>query len=64
MKASIYDFYTRVTKLVNQIKTCRETLTTRAVVSKILRSLAPKFDHVVVSIEESKDVSTLSKEEI
>ena len=43
-------FVTRVTKLVNQIKVCGETLTTRAVVSKILRSLAPKFDHVVVSI--------------
>ena len=61
---SISDFFTRVTKLVNQIKTCGETLTTRAVVSKILRSLAPKFDHVVVSIEESKDMSSLSKEEL
>ena len=48
---NIFDFFTRVTKLVNQIKTCGETLTTRAIVSKILTSLAPKFDHVVVSIE-------------
>ena len=58
---SIFDFFTRVTKLVNQIKVYGETITTRAVVSKILRSLAPKFDHVVISVEESKVRSTLSK---
>ena len=61
---NISDFFTRVTKLVNQIKTCGETLTTRAVVSKILRSLAPKFDHIVVAIEEGKDLSKLTKEEL
>ena len=59
---SISDFFTRVTKLVNQIKVYGETLTIIVVVSKILRSLTMKFDHVVVSIEESKDVSTFSKE--
>ena len=53
---SISDFFTRVTQLVNQIKVCEETLTTRVVVSKILRSLASKFDHVIVAIEESKDM--------
>jgi ribonuclease HII len=57
-------FFTRVTKLVNQIKVCGEVLTSRLVVSKILRSLPPKFDHVVVAIEDSKDLSTLTKEEL
>ena len=47
---SITDFFTKVTKLVNQIKVCGEVLTSRSVVGKILRSFAPKFDHVVVSI--------------
>src|ERR1051325_10341293 len=61
---SIFDFFTRVTKLVNQIKICGEVLTTRAVVSKTLRSLAPKFDHVVVAIEEGKDLLKLTKEEL
>ena len=61
---SIIDFFTRVTKLVNQIKLCGETLTTRSVVAKILRSLDLKFDHVVVAIEESKNLSTLTKEEL
>ena len=61
---SISDFFNIVTKLVNQIKICGETLTTRVVVSKILRSLAPKFDHMVVAIEEGKDLSKLKKEEL
>ena len=61
---SISDFFTRVTKLVNQIKVCGETLTTRAVVSKILRSLASKFDHAVAAIEEGKDLSKFTKEEL
>ena len=61
---SITDFFTRVTKLVNQIKIYGEVLTSRSVVSKIFRSLAPKFDHVVVAIEESKYLSKLTKEEL
>ena len=61
---SISYFFIRVTKLVNQIKVCREVLTSRSVVAKILRSLAPKFDNVVVAIEESKGLSTFTKEEL
>ena len=61
---SITDFFIKVTKLVNQIKVCGEVLTSRSVVGKILSSLAPKFDHVVVAIEELKDLSKLTKEEL
>ena len=61
---SVADFFTSVTKLVNQIKVCGEVITTKSVVSKILRSLAPKFDHIVVAIEESEDLSVLTKEEL
>lgn len=61
---SITDFFTRVTKLVNKIKVCGEVLISRSVCAKILRSLAPKFDHMVIAIDKSKDLSTLTQEEL
>ncbi|XP_045809881.1 uncharacterized protein LOC123904237 [Trifolium pratense] len=61
---TISDFFTIVTKLVNQIKNCGEVITARSVVSKILRSLAPKFDYLVAAIEQNKDLASMSKEEL
>ncbi|XP_058776675.1 uncharacterized protein LOC131651000 [Vicia villosa] len=43
---SVADFFTRITKLVNQIKMYGEVFTSKFDVEKILRLLAPKFDHV------------------
>lgn len=63
-RQSITDFLTGVTKLENQIKVYGEVSTSRLVVAKILRSLTPKFDHVVVAIEELKDLSTFTNEEL
>lgn len=61
---SVVDFFTGETRLVNQIKMCGEVLTSSSIVEKILRSLFPKFDHVVVAKEESKDLSNMKKEEL
>nr|GFB69089.1 DUF4219 domain-containing protein/UBN2 domain-containing protein [Tanacetum cinerariifolium] len=40
------------------------SITDELVVAKILRSLPPKLDHVVAAIEESKDITTLSFDEL
>lgn len=56
---SITYFFIKVMRLVNKIKSCGEVLTSRSVFAKILRSLLLKFDHVVVVIEESKDLSSM-----
>lgn len=40
-----------VTSLVNQIKMYGEVMSSRSIVAKILRSLLPKFDHIVIAIE-------------
>ena len=63
-KETINDYVTRITRLVNQIKSYGETVAEQNVVSKILRSLTSRFDNIVVAIEESKDLATLSKDEL
>jgi len=54
----------RTLGIVNRMKSNGEEIKTSMVVSKILRSLTPKFNYVVCSIEESNDLSTLSLDEL
>jgi uncharacterized protein (UPF0371 family) len=53
---SVDSFYTHVIGLINQIKSHGETIEDRKVVEKVLMSLPPKFDTLVVTLEESKDL--------
>jgi Reverse transcriptase (RNA-dependent DNA polymerase)/gag-polypeptide of LTR copia-type/Integrase core domain/GAG-pre-integrase domain/Domain of unknown function (DUF4219)/Zinc knuckle len=61
---SVQLFLTRVQNIVNQMKVLGGTVTDEMVVSKVLRSLKPEFDHVVAAIEESKDLTTYSLAEL
>ena len=61
---SVQDFLSRVTEIVSQMKSYGEHLPDHIIVAKVLRSLTPKFDHVVAAIEESKDLSTYSFDEL
>lgn len=45
---------------MNQIWSVSEELLEQKIVEKVLRSLPPKFDHTIVSIKESKDLSNYS----
>ena len=47
-------FYTRVVGLINQLKYHGETITNHRVVGKILRSLPPRFESLVVTLEKTK----------
>jgi gag-polypeptide of LTR copia-type len=49
-------FLSSVQAVVNQIRIFGDTMEEKIVVAKVLRSLTPKFDHVVPAIEESKDL--------
>ena len=50
-------FYTRVVGLINQLKSHGEPITDQRVVEKILRSIPPRFESLVVTLEENKYVS-------
>ncbi|XP_019451831.1 PREDICTED: uncharacterized protein LOC109353929 [Lupinus angustifolius] len=63
-KESIAEYLNRLRGLVNQMKGCGETLMEQHVVEKILRTLHPKFDHVVAAIEEAKDLDNLTIDEL
>ncbi|XP_073107227.1 uncharacterized protein [Elaeis guineensis] len=49
MKASntVQDFFTKASSLMNEIWSLGEDLTEQKIVEKVLRSLPPRFDHVV-----------------
>ncbi|XP_017640187.1 uncharacterized protein LOC108481587 [Gossypium arboreum] len=50
--------------IVDQLHSYGEQIFDEIIVEKVLRSLMTKFDHVVVAIEESKDLSVLFVDEL
>lgn len=46
------------------MKSCHELISDQQIVEKLLRTLTPRFDHIVVAIKESKDLSKMKGEEL
>ncbi|XP_010549217.1 PREDICTED: uncharacterized protein LOC104820470 [Tarenaya hassleriana] len=61
---AVFDYISRVTAVSNQLVSNGEKMTDSRIVEKILRSLSPKFDHVVVAIEESNDIEKMTVDEL
>ena len=53
----INSFMNRVMTVVNQLKIYGEDIKAQTVVEKVLKSLSTKFDVVVATIEEAKDLA-------
>ena len=60
----VAEYISRVETVANQLSRNGETLPASRVVEKILRSLMDDFENVVCAIEESKDLSMLTVEEL
>ena len=56
---SVSDYHMRIMVIINQMRRNGEALSEARITEKILKSLDPKFDYVVVAIEESKEVDKL-----
>ena len=61
---SVSDYCTSTIVLVNKMKRLGEEIEDVRVVEKILRSLTGKFEHVVAVIEESKDLNTMTVDQL
>ncbi|PNX68494.1 retrovirus-related Pol polyprotein from transposon TNT 1-94, partial [Trifolium pratense] len=61
---SVDEYFSRTLTIANRMTASGETLQQVTIVEKILRSLAPRFNYVVCSIEQSTNVAELSVEEL
>ncbi|XP_014517290.1 uncharacterized protein LOC106774766 [Vigna radiata var. radiata] len=60
----VSEFFSKVLSIANQMKGCGDIVTDLMVIEKIMWSLPSTFDHIVVVIEESRDLGKLKIEEL
>ncbi|GAU49921.1 hypothetical protein TSUD_180390 [Trifolium subterraneum] len=61
---AVAEYFTRVETLTNQMKNCGSTLSEEEMVEKVLRTLTHKFDHIVVTIEQTRDLSEIKMDDL
>ena len=59
---TISEYFDKIQEIVNAMRTSRDTIIDQQVVDKILRTLPQRFDHIVMTIEETKDLEEMELE--
>ena len=60
----IAEYFNRVITHMNAMKGCGKKMKDRSIVEKILRTLNPRFDHLVITIEKTKKIEEMKVEEL
>ncbi|XP_047158680.1 uncharacterized protein LOC124829252 [Vigna umbellata] len=61
---TIEGYISRIQVIVNVMRACDKIVKDKKIVHKILRTLTPQYDHIVVAIEESRDLEKMKVEEL
>ena len=61
---SINDYFARTLIIANKMRMHGETMSDLNVIEKILRSMTLRYDYVVCSIEESRDLGSMTIDEL
>ncbi|KAL5181653.1 Acetylornithine deacetylase [Glycine soja] len=61
---TVKDYYSKVKEIVNQMRAFGEDILDKKIVEKILITMLQKFDPIVTTIDETKDMSILSDTEL
>ena len=61
---SVADFSSRTSNVIIKLKSNGEDYQEQRIVEKILRSLPQKYDNLVTTIEEAKDFTILTMDEL
>ena len=52
---SISEFFSRILAITNQMNAYGDKQSDLGIIDKVLRTLTPRFDHIVVAIEQGQD---------
>ncbi|XP_047173526.1 uncharacterized protein LOC124841318 [Vigna umbellata] len=63
-KESVVEYIGRIQVVVNAMRACDKVVKDKKIMEKILRTLTPQYDHIVVAIEECKDLKNMRVEEL
>ena len=61
---SVGDFCVRVKDVTHKMATLGESIAQEQIIQKVLRSLTPRWNIVVIVIEESKNLATMEYDEL